>query len=150
MSCFVFCFKTVSEVLGGMFCSYFIYLFIFNQRMIALQNWFDFCHTSTWTSHRCTYVLWSYFMGLPGWADSHPGHLFCPILLPLRGANIYFLIYLLGSKILPTSAGGKCPPLWGVLAGKPSSPQREGAGPQSNSTPWLMRVAVTGFGAMWV
>ena len=25
--------------------------------MIALQYWFDFCHTSKWISHRCTYIL---------------------------------------------------------------------------------------------
>ena len=36
--------------------------------MIALQYWFDFCHISTWISHRCTYVpsLWNF---LP---TSHP------------------------------------------------------------------------------
>ena len=27
----------------------------FNWRIIALQYWFHFCHTSTWISHRCTY-----------------------------------------------------------------------------------------------
>ena len=133
MSCFVFCFKTFSEVLGGMFCSYFINLFIFNRRMIALQYWFDFCHTSAWTSHRYTYVLWSYFMGLPGWADSHPGHLFCPILLPLGGANIYFLIYLLGSIIHPISAGGKCPPLWGSWQASLPHPKGKELGPTATA-----------------
>ena len=29
----------------------FIYLFIFNW-LIALQYWFDFCHTSTWVNHK--------------------------------------------------------------------------------------------------
>ena len=29
------------------------YLFMFNWLMIALQHWFDFCHTSTWITHRC-------------------------------------------------------------------------------------------------
>ena len=33
------------------------FLFIFNWRIIALQYWFDFCHTSTWISHRYAYVL---------------------------------------------------------------------------------------------
>ena len=32
------------------------YLFIFNWRIIALQYRVGFCHTSTWISHRCTYV----------------------------------------------------------------------------------------------
>ena len=29
------------------------YLFMFNWLMIALQHWFDFCHTSTWITHWC-------------------------------------------------------------------------------------------------
>ena len=28
------------------------FIFIFNWLMIALQYWFDFCHTSTWINHR--------------------------------------------------------------------------------------------------
>ena len=32
------------------------YLFIFNWLMIGLQYCFDFCHTSTWISHRCAFV----------------------------------------------------------------------------------------------
>ena len=35
---------------------YFFYLFIFNWRMITLQNFVVFCQTSTLISHRCTYV----------------------------------------------------------------------------------------------
>jgi len=35
---------------------FYIIIFIFNWLMIALQYWFDFCHTSTWISHICTYV----------------------------------------------------------------------------------------------
>jgi len=31
-------------------------LYIFNWKIIALQYWFHFCHTSTWISHRSTYV----------------------------------------------------------------------------------------------
>ena len=34
----------------------FLYLFICNWLMIALQHWFDFCHTSTWICHRHTRV----------------------------------------------------------------------------------------------
>ena len=148
MSCFVFLKDILQSPRRDVL--FLFYLFIFNGRMIALQYWFDFCHISTWISHRCTYVLWSYFMGLPGWGDSQPGHPFCPILLPPRGANIYLLIYLLGSKILPISAGGMHPPLWGVLESKPSSPHMEGAGPQRNNAPWPTCVAVTGFRVMWV
>ena len=33
-----------------------INLFIFNWRIIALQYYVDFCHTSTWIGHRYTYV----------------------------------------------------------------------------------------------
>ena len=39
------------------------FLFMFNWRIIALQCWFHFCHTSTWISHRCTYV--SSLLNLP-------------------------------------------------------------------------------------
>ena len=35
---------------------FFYYLFVFNWRIIALQN-FVFCQTSTWISHRYTYIL---------------------------------------------------------------------------------------------
>ena len=40
------------------YCAFYFYFLkiIFNWRMIALQYWFDFCHTSTWISHRYTYV----------------------------------------------------------------------------------------------
>ena len=31
-------------------------IFIFNWLMTASQCWSDFCHTSAWISHRCTYV----------------------------------------------------------------------------------------------
>ena len=31
-------------------------LFIFNWRIPTLQYYIGFCHTSTWISHRCTYV----------------------------------------------------------------------------------------------
>ena len=34
----------------------FFNLFKFNWKIIALQYWFDFCHTSTWISHKCHYV----------------------------------------------------------------------------------------------
>ena len=37
-----------------------LHLFIFNWLMIALQYWFDFCHTSTWISDRYS---WSHPMG---------------------------------------------------------------------------------------
>ena len=35
-------------------------IFIFNWKIIALQNCIDFCHTSTWISH-------GYHMSLPSW-----------------------------------------------------------------------------------
>ena len=35
---------------------FFVYLFIFNWRMIALQCCVGFCHTSAWIGHRYTYV----------------------------------------------------------------------------------------------
>ena len=34
----------------------FLYLFICNWLMIALQHWFDSCHTATWINHSSTYV----------------------------------------------------------------------------------------------
>ena len=49
---------TTKEVLWLIF-----YLFIFNWRLIALQYWFDFHHTSAWICHRCTYV--SSLLNLP-------------------------------------------------------------------------------------
>ena len=33
----------------------FLIFIYFNWLMIGLQYWFDFCPTSTWISHRCTY-----------------------------------------------------------------------------------------------
>ena len=47
--------------------------FNFNWRMIALQYWFDFCHTSTWVNHRYTYVP-----SLPPPTLSHPSRLLHP------------------------------------------------------------------------
>ena len=38
------------------FCSFCLTLFIFNWRIIALQDCVGFCHTSAWISHRYTYV----------------------------------------------------------------------------------------------
>ena len=33
------------------------YFYFFNfYLMICLQYWFDFCHTSVWINHRCTYI----------------------------------------------------------------------------------------------
>ena len=46
----------------------FVYLFIFNQRIIALQNCVGFCHISTWISNRYIYVL--SLLNLP--PTSHP------------------------------------------------------------------------------
>ena len=45
-----------STVLSPYYFSPFKKKFIFNSRINALQHWFDFCHTSTWISFRCTYV----------------------------------------------------------------------------------------------
>ena len=42
--------------------------FFFNWRIIALQCCIDFCHTSTWIRHRCTYV--PSFLNL--WPTSQP------------------------------------------------------------------------------
>ena len=52
------------------FC--FFNLFIFNGRIIALQYWVGFCHTSTWISHRYTYVR--SLLSLPP-SPSHPSRL---------------------------------------------------------------------------
>ena len=48
--------------------SYFLHLFIFNWRIIALQYCVGFCHTSAQISHRYTYVPSS--LKLP--PTSHP------------------------------------------------------------------------------
>jgi len=48
-----------------------IFLFIFNWLMIGLQYCFDFCHSSTWINHRCTYVPPSW-VSLPPPAHPHP------------------------------------------------------------------------------
>ena len=45
--------------------------FIFIWRIIGLQCWFDFCHSSAWINHRCTYV--SSLLNLP----SFPSPLGC-------------------------------------------------------------------------
>ena len=51
-------------------------LFIFNWEIIALQNSFGFCQTSTWISHRYTYVL--SLLNLPAHLLAHPTPLGCP------------------------------------------------------------------------
>ena len=38
----------------------FIYLFYFNLKIVALQDFGGFCHTSTWVSHRCTCAILSW------------------------------------------------------------------------------------------
>ena len=48
---------------GSLVADFVFNLFIFNWRIIALQFWFDFCHTSTWISLRCTCV--SSLLNLP-------------------------------------------------------------------------------------
>ena len=56
------CFQIFAHVLGGkwhlsaIFVLFYIYLF-FNWRIIALQNFVVFCQTSTWISHRYTYIF---------------------------------------------------------------------------------------------
>ena len=66
------------------YCAFYFYFLkiIFNWRMIALQYWFDFCHTSTWISHRCTYV--------PSLLNLPPTSLFLLLLhqLHLRSSGI--------------------------------------------------------------
>ena len=49
-------------------------LFIFNWRIIALQNLVGFCQTPTWISHRYTYVP-SSWTSLPSPFPSHPSRL---------------------------------------------------------------------------
>ena len=53
------------NLISALMVFYFIYLFL-----IALQYWFDFCHTSTWIGHRCIYVP-----SLPPPTFSHPSRL---------------------------------------------------------------------------
>ena len=50
----------------------FIYLFIFNWRIIALQHWFHFCHTSAWITEAfkndsCPVHPWTFKTDLGGW-----------------------------------------------------------------------------------
>ena len=56
------------------FCCCSFLNFFLNWKIIALQYWFDFCHTSTWISHRCTYAppSWTSLLPLP---FSHPSRL---------------------------------------------------------------------------
>ena len=58
---------------------YQVFKIIFNWRIIALQCWVGFCYTSTWISHRYTYVP-----SLPSPTSSHPSRLLqCPGLSSL-------------------------------------------------------------------
>ena len=50
-------------------------LFIFNWRIIALQYCIGFCHTSTWVSHRYTYV--PSLLKFPPISHLHPTPLRC-------------------------------------------------------------------------
>ena len=59
---------------GFLFVCLFLSNFIFFYwRIIALQN-FVFCPTSTWISHRCTYIP-SFWTSLPSPSASHPSRL---------------------------------------------------------------------------
>ena len=49
------------------------FLFFFYWRIIALQNFVVFCQTSTWISHRYTYI--SSFLNLPISLPIHPSRL---------------------------------------------------------------------------
>ena len=49
-----------------------LFLFLY-WRMIALQNFVVFCQTSTWISHRYTYIL--FWTSLPSPAPSYPSRL---------------------------------------------------------------------------
>ena len=50
-----------------LFFVFLIVIFIFNWLMIALQYWFDFCHTSTWICSRLIGLLWGQ-LRLISWA----------------------------------------------------------------------------------
>ena len=54
--------KQIDLELGDIFLKQAIFkiLFIFNWRIIDLQNFVVFCQASTWISHRYTYVLFSW------------------------------------------------------------------------------------------
>ena len=69
-------------------------LFIFNWRMIALQYYVGFCHTSIWISHRYTYVP-SLFYLLPHPTPSHPSRLLQSLSLSFLShtANSHWLFY---------------------------------------------------------
>ena len=49
--------NTVSHIWKFLRKWIFLFYLCFNWRIIALQNCVGFCQTSTWISHRCTYVL---------------------------------------------------------------------------------------------
>ena len=70
--------------------------FIFNWRITALQYCIGFCHTSTWISHRYTYVH-SLLNLVP--TPPHPTPLGChraPVWAPWVTANSYWLSVLHG------------------------------------------------------
>ena len=71
--------------------NFLIYLF-FHWRIIALQNCVGFCQTSTWISHRCTYVVISH----PPPSSSHPSRLIQSPCLSFLGhtANSHWLSIL--------------------------------------------------------
>ena len=52
-------------------CHHSFYLFVFNWRKIALQNFVVFCQTSTWISHRYTHIPFEPLSHIPltplGW-----------------------------------------------------------------------------------
>ena len=72
------------------FFSFLIYLSL-NWRVIALQNSVVFCHTSTWISHRYTYIpSWT---SLPPPSLSHPSRLIqSPCLSFLRHTAFYHVL----------------------------------------------------------
>ena len=103
------------------------YLVIFNWLMIGLQYWFDFCHTSTWVNHKCTFVpsllnLPPTSRPFPPPAHSHlsrllqsPSLSFLSCTANSHWPSIYMLVYMLPCYSSPfISPSPSFPPLLSI------------------------------------
>ena len=84
------------------------YLFIFNWRIIALQYRVGFCHTSTWISHRCTYVPSFLNLLLPPFFFL----IFIYLAAPGLGCNMRDLVPWPGVKPRPSALGARSLSYW--------------------------------------
>ena len=80
--------------------NFFKKIFIFYWWIIALQNFVVFCQTSTWISHRYTYIFTSLWNSLPSPSPFYPSGLIqSPCLFPEPYSKFPLAIYFVYGNV---------------------------------------------------